>query len=265
MKSPLVALLLLASFIASGQELSKEAKQDKITHLTTKIAQQPSDLSLYYARADVFDALDKFSQSNQDYLKVVELYRKNPDQKYLGEYVKSCYRLADEYFFRQADKQKAMKYVAEGLTASPDFKDLQVLDAILSGLNAPKTELAREKYQTVAQKYPDDIRLNLYYGKFLQPTHPLEAAVRYEKVLSADPLNREAVLAAGTIYNNEATLLSGQGREPDKVFEYAKKASVYFERLYKMNPENKEVVNILVRLYEELDQQEKADLLKKPY
>lgn len=264
MKSPITIFLLCFALSAFSQE-SKEYYQERISDLTAKIAKEPSNLVLYYARADAYDVLDKFPQSNLDYLRVVELYRKKPDQSYLGEYVKSCYRLADEYFFRQANEEKAMKYVAEGLKESPDFKDLQILDAILTGLNPKSREFALEKYKAVAQKYPDDIRLNLYYGKFLQSTYPLDAAARYEKVLDADPLNREALLSAGTIYNNEATLLSGQGKEPDRVFDYAKKASVYFERLYKMNPENKEVVNILARLYDELGQQEKANILKDPY
>jgi len=265
MKSPLILLLLTMSFIAFSQESSKEIYQNRISDLTNKIAQEPSNLALYYARADVYDVLDKFEQSNLDYLKVVELYRKNPDASRTGEFTKSCYRLADEYFFRQANTEKAKRYVEQGLNVSPDFKDLVVLDAVITGLDGSNRDHATTKYVFASTKYPDDTRLNLYYGKFLQASNPLEAAARYQKALNADPLNREALLAIGTIYNNEATLLSGQGKEPDLVFEYAKKASVYFERLYKMNPENKEVVNILLQLYTELDQQEKADLLKKPY
>lgn len=265
MKSPLILLLLIVYSIAFSQESSKEVYQNRISELTDKIARESSNLALYYARADAYDVLDKFEQSNLDYLKITELYRRNPDANYTGEFTKSCYRLADEYFFRQANPEKAMKYVAEGLKVSPGFKDLEVLDAILTGLDANKRDLATEKYNAVSRKYADDVRLNLYYGKFLQTSDPLAAATRYEQALAADPLNREAILSAGTIYNNEATLLSGQGKEPDKVFEYAKKASVYFERLYKMNPENKEVVNILLRLYDELGQQEKADMLKSPY
>lgn len=265
MKSLLTLLLLTVSFITFSQESSKEVYLSRISDLTNKIAQEPSNPALYYARADIYDVLDDFEKSNRDYLKVVELYHRNPDAGRTGEFTKSCYRLADEYFFRQANPEKAMKYVEEGLKVAPGFKELEVLDAILTGLDANKHDIAAVKYNTVSRKYPDDVRLNLYYGKFLETTDPLAAATRYEQVLDADPLNREAILSAGTIYNNKATLLSGQGKEPDKVFDYAKKASVYFERLYKMNPENKEVANILVRLYDELGQQEKADMLKNPY
>ena len=265
MKSLLTLLLLSVSFITFSQEFSKEVYLSRISDLTNKIVQEPSNPALYYARADVYDVLDDFEKSNRDYLKVINLYHKSPDGKYKGEFTKSCFRLADEYFFRQANPEKAMKYVEEGLKISPGFKDLEVLDAILIGLNTSKQDIATAKYSEVSKKYPDDVRLNLYYGKFLQATDPLAAAVRYEQALAADPLNREAILSIGTIYNNEATLLSGQGKEPDKVFDYAKKAAVYFERLYKMNPENKEVTNILIRLYDELGQQEKAAMLKRPY
>lgn len=263
MKGLASLILLCISFISYSQ--ISEHYQNRISDLSEKIKLNPSNLALYYSRADVYDALEKFEQANRDYLKVVELYHKNYDKKFSGEFVKSCYRLADEYFFRQADEANAKHYIDEGLKESPGYKDLQILDAILTGINPNLSEAALEKYQSAVQQYPNDIRLNLYYGKFLQPLRPLDAAARYDKALAADPLNREALLSAGTIYNNEATQLSGMGKEPERVFEYAKKAAVYFERLYKINPENKEVTNILIRLYEELDQQEKADLLKKPY
>ena len=95
MKSLLTLLLLSVSSTTFSQESSKTVYQDRISSLTAKIAQEPSNLALYYARADAYDVLDKFEQSNLDYLKITELYRRNPDAKYAGEFTKSCYRLAD--------------------------------------------------------------------------------------------------------------------------------------------------------------------------
>ena len=264
MKSPLTLLGLLVCSFAFSQQ-SKEYYQDKAASLTTQIAAEPANLSLYYSRADAYDVLDDFAKSSGDYQKVFELYRSNPRQQYAGEFVKSCYRLADDYFFRQANAEKARYYVDAGNRTIPGFKELEIMDAILTGLKPVDRSAAEAKYVIAATKYPDDVRLNLYYAKFLLEKNPLSAAMRYEKALDADPVNQEALLALGTIYNNEATTLSGKGTEPDKVFEYAKKASLYFERLHKILPQNAEVTNILLRLYEELEQQDKAALLKKPY
>jgi tetratricopeptide (TPR) repeat protein len=260
MKSLIAFIGLIVPFIAFSQ-----TSQSKIDELTARIAKEPSNPALYYGRADAYDRLNNHEQANRDFQKVVNLYLGKPQGQYADEFSQACYRLADEYFFRQANPQKAATYVAEGLRMTPEDKDLQVLDAIITGQDESKHDMAAAKYVILSTKYPDDIRMNLYYGKFLQDTDPLAAAARYEKVLEIDPINEEALLFAGTLYNNQATAISGAGKDPDAGFEYAEKATSYFERLYKMNPENPEYNNILYRLYVELDQNEKAAQLKAPY
>lgn len=256
MKSLFAFLGLMLPFLAFSQT------SPKIDELTARIAKDPSNPALYYGRADAYDRLNNHELANRDYQKVLNLYLGKPDSRYASEFSKSAYRLADEYFFRQGNPQKAATYLAEGLKMTPENKDLEVLDAVITGLDESKREQAAVKYVMVSSKYPDDIRMNLYYGEFLQDTDPLAAAARYEHVLELDPVNEQALLFAGTLYNNQATAVSGEGKDPDAGFEYARKATDYFERLYKMNPENPEYTNILVRLYLELDQDEKAAQLR---
>ena len=254
--------LALLSFIAFNQNYSKEHYNLKLDEININISKDVGNLSLYYARADIYDVLDDFQNATVDYLRVVDLYQKKPDTRYIGEYTKSCYLLADDYFFRSSNKEKAMKYVVNGLEVAGDFKDLEVLEAILLGVDPAKQDLANNKYEMLSKKYPEDVRLNMYHAKFLEKTSPLESAVLYEKVLAADPLNKEALLSLGTIYNNEASKLSELViSDPTKIFELAQKAALYFEKLHKQDPTDKELTNVLVRLYVELDEREKAKLL----
>jgi tetratricopeptide (TPR) repeat protein len=238
-----------------------------LNDLNNRIAKDAGNPSLYFQRADIYDELNDFTKANNDYKKVLELYQNKPDAKYIGEYTKSCYRLADDYFFRNSLKDEAMKYVEDGLKASPNFKDLEILEAVILGADDSKADLAGKKYEIVAKKYPDDNRLNMYYAKFLEKSRPLEAAMYYEKVVAADPSNKKALLSLGTIYNNEANrLASGTASDNTKeVYDNAKKASTYFEKLHEINPDDKEITNILVQIYNELNEQEKAKKLNAPY
>lgn len=265
MKSLVLTLgMALLTYLLFSQNSSKEHYTRQLDELNISISKDAGNLSLYYSRADVYDVLNDFEHANSDYRQVVDLYQRKSDSKYKGEYAKSCYRLADDYFFRSSNREKALKYVTKGLDVAPDFKDLEILEAILLGLDPAKSDVVREKYSALSAKYPDDIRLTMYYAKFLVKSAPIESAALYEKAIAADPLNQEALLSAATIYNNEATRLSEAViSDPTLVFVNAKKAVFYFEKLYKQNPSDKELTNVLFRLYDELDEQDKAAELRK--
>ena len=258
-----VAFLPTLSF---SQNPGHKYTNPQLEELSNRLAHDPLNLSLYYARAEAYGMMNDFQNANSDYRKVAEIYRTHPEQKYLGEYVKSCYRLADDYFFRSSNREQALKYLTKGLQATRDFKDLEILEAVLLGLDEATRDLAFEKYKSLLEKYRDDVRLGTYYALFLENVNPLEAALQFEKVLLADPFNRKALLSVGTIYNNEAhRLSSGVVNDPGIVYDLAAKASFYFEKLYKLNPDDKEVANMLLRLYDEMGEREKAKKLPAPY
>ncbi|HXH17851.1 MAG TPA: hypothetical protein VNJ07_02120 [Chitinophagales bacterium] len=261
----LTATLLLVFNFSFGQS-EKHQYSHQLDELNLRIAQDPQNLSLYYTRAEVYDLSNDFTNAIRDYQRVVEMYRKEPDEKYLGEYAKSCYHLADDYFFRNHNREQALKYVKKGLQVTQNFKDLEVMEAILTGFDTASLDLAKNKYATLSAKYPDDIRLSFYYAKFLEKIDPLLAAEQYAKIIAADPFNKEALISAATIYNNEAHKLSTVAvNDTKKVYDLAKKASVYFEKLYKLNPADKEVANVLRMLYDEMNEQEKAKMMNLPY
>jgi len=263
MKAHVLALgLSFFSLYAFNQNYDTGHYKLKLDEVNKSLAGDPRNLALYYARADIYDLLDDFQNAGRDYLKVIELYQQQPDGKYLGEYAKSCYRLADDYFFRSSNREKAMKYVKKGLEAGQNLKDLEILEAIILGSDPEMGAEAGEKFKILSGKYPEDIRLKISYARFLEKNSPVEAAALYEKVLDADPLNKEVLLSLGTIYNNEATRLSEAViSDPAIIFDYARKAADCFEKLYKLNPSDMELTNVLLRLYVELDQKEKAKLL----
>jgi len=258
-----VSILALVAFSAFSQQAANDYYSKKLNELNKSIARENDNPALYYARADIYDELNDFQNANRDYIRVIELYQKHPDSKYAGEYAKSCYRLADDYFFRSSNREKALKYVRKGLEISSDFKDLEILEAVLMGLDSNMHDAAASKYKTLHEKYPDDIRLSMYYAKFLQASAPLSAAALYERVIATDPANKEALLSLGIIYNNEATRLSeGTVSDPAVVWDYAKKAIVRFEKLHKLNPSDKELANVLHHLYTELNEKGKAKMLE---
>lgn len=263
MKTLVLPLVLsLFSLSAFNQNYSPEHYGSKLNELNSSISKDPVNLALYYARADVYDILDNFQDASRDYLKVIDIYRKQPDARYSGEYVKSCYRLAEDYFFRSSDREKAMKYVKKGMDAAQNMKDLEILEAIVLGADPENGNEAGEKFKTLSVKYPEDVRLNTHYAKFLEKNSPADAVTLYEKVLAADPLNTDALLSLGAIYNNEAARLSEAViSDPAVIFDYAQKAADCFEKLYRQNPSDKEISGILLKLYVELDQKEKAKLL----
>ncbi len=262
MKTLFLSLGLSFLFPVAFSQNNPEHDGSKLNELNNGLSKNPGNLALYYARADVYDVLDNFKNASLDYLKVIDLYQKHPDSKYIGEYIKSCYRLAEDYFFRSSDRDKAMKYVKKGLDAGQNMKDLEILEAVILGSDPETGAEAGEKYKSLSAKYPDDVRLNTHYAKFLERNSPAEAATLYEKALTADPLNKEVLLSLGTIYNNEASRLSEAViSDPAIIFDYAQKATDCFEKLYRQNPSDKELSGILLKLYVELDQKEKAKLL----
>ncbi len=256
------AILLFVSQLLMSQT-DKRQETQQIIELTQKIAKESGNLSLYYLRADLFDELNNFSNANRDYNKVIELYKKNPDEKFTGEFAKASYRLGDDYFFRLSKKEQALKYVTEGLKKAPEFKDLEILEAIILGAVPGNQELVSEKYQKLAVKYPKDGRLLLHYAKFLEGSNPIAAATQYENVLKLNPLNRDILVTLGTLYNNEASRLSHTATSSEKVFEYAMKATHYFEKAYRLKPNDEELQTLIQLLYSELDIKEEEKNL--PY
>lgn len=259
----LTLVMAILSYVSFGQDVNSDYAR-KLAEINDSILRNSGNLSLYYARADIYDILNDFTRANSDYRKVLDLYQRKPYPHYAGEYAKSCYRLADDYFFRQSNREKALDYVAKGLLVVPDFKDLQIMEAILIGLDTAQYDIAMGKYEILSLKYPDDLRLNIYYAKFLEKSAPMKAIALYEKVLAANPMSTEVLLSVATLYNNEATRLSEAViTDPVQIYKLAEKAAFYFEKLHQHNPSDKEVSNVLIRLYDELDERAKAEELQK--
>ncbi len=216
---------------------AQSTPQAQLTELNAKLSKSPNDIALLYQRADVYDLLNDFERSTRDYKKIVDLYNKKPSDQTIGEFTKSCYRLADDFFYRKSDHAQALKYVNEGLKGAPGLKDLQIIEAVILGSDPVTREQAEAKFKTLTDKYPNDARVSRYYAQFLKDIDPIQAAARFEKVVAANPQDLESLIALGTIYNNEASRLSAE-REKSSTnpADYMKKSIQYFEKAQRLNP-----------------------------
>ncbi|HXH17820.1 MAG TPA: hypothetical protein VNJ07_01965 [Chitinophagales bacterium] len=247
--------------IAAGIVLTAEAQSPKsrehyhgeIKYYTEKIQEEPDNAAHYYARGIFHHILTNFSASNNDFKKVIELYERNPQKKYARVATDACYFLADDYYFRRADRVNAQAYIDEGLKISPGDKRFEVLQTGIIGSYPEKAEEARKKFESLIAKYPGDEKLLLYYARFLERTDPKKSAALNEKVIAINPNNIDALFALGSYYANEATRIYKANGDAGKVFDYMKKSVSYFETIHKLNPDDKEIIEILIQCYNHLN------------
>ncbi|GIV35486.1 MAG: hypothetical protein KatS3mg031_3021 [Chitinophagales bacterium] len=248
--------LILSGIVLSLILIAQTSAEQELAHVNAQLSKSPNDIKLLYQRADLYDQQNDFDRANNDYKKIIELYNKKRGRETIGEFTKSCYRLADDYFFRQSDKEQALKYIQEGLKGAPGLKDLEILQAVVIGSDAARQQEADALFLSLTEKYPNDARLLRYYARFLKDKDPLRAAQYYEKTVSLNPQDIESLLMLGTIYNNEASRLSAPGSREDKdsgsPAVYMKKSIRYFEQAQRLIPDDPEVKNILKVMYTEL-------------
>jgi len=243
------------SFLAANSQSpkSREHYLSEVSYFTLKIAEEPDNISNYYLRATFNHILTNFSNSTQDFKKVLELYYRNPSRKYAQVATDACYFLADDYYFRKADRLAAQAYIEHGLKISPGDKRFEVLQTGILGTYPEKAAEAARKFEVLISKYPDDQKIALYYAKFLEGKEPNKAIGFYERVISINPYNIDALFALGTYYTNEASRIFKENGDPRKVLDYTQKGTAYFERVHQLNPDDKEIVEILIQCYGNLN------------
>lgn len=261
MKKPLCLLFIVSvCMYLYAQETNYK---EKIQELTAQIAKQPDNLLLYYQRADLYDIVNDFGGANRDYGKVLHLYYQSAEnKKYAGEYAKSCYLLADDYYFRKSDEEKALEFVNAGLKVLPGFKSLEVLEAKIFSRNLEKQELALEKYAALAEKYPNDTKIVAGYVALLDKSNPEKSITYYEELASADPVNADILFKLGIHYTKLAGELYQSGENLEKANTYTEKGTAYFEQYLELHPEDKEVMGMLLQYYQFLHRTQDAEAMK---
>jgi len=229
MKRPVLVLVVAVSFLAAGAQTpkSREHYLNEVNYFTEKIEKEPRDITNYYLRATFYHILTNFSSSNHDFKKVLEIYSANPSKKYAKVATDACYFLADDYYFRNADRTSARTYVDKGLSISPGDKRFEVLQTGILGSYPEKAAEAGKKFESLIYKYPDDIQLILYYAKFLERTDSKKSIQHYEKAVAINPYNVDALFALGSYYTNEASRIYKSDGDAGKVLDYTQKGVSY--------------------------------------
>lgn len=245
-------IYFLSAVVAHAQTAkTREHYANEVKAYSQKIAQHPEDITNYFARATFYHILCNFSEARADFKKVIELYPSNV-KKYAQVATDACYYLADDYYFRNADRASAQQYIDKGLSILPGDKRFEVLQTGILGTYPEKAAEAAKKFEALLAKYPDDEKIALYYAKFLERKDAKKSIQLYEKVIAIHPGNIHALFALGAYYTNEASRIYKENGDAGKVLEYTTKSVSYFERVHELNPADKEIIEILIQSYTNL-------------
>lgn len=252
-----IGILLFSSFtflfsVTAQSVKSREHYARELQVYSEKIKQEPGNITNYYARATFYHILCNFSEARTDFKKVIELYPSNT-KKYAKVATDACYFLADDYYFRNSDRKNAQTYIDKGLSITPGDKRFEVLQTGIIGSYPERAAEAEKKFASLLAKYPNDEKIILYYAKFIE-RNDLEKSVHlYEQVVTLNPDNIHALFALGAYYTNEASRIYKENGDAGKVLEYTTKSVSYFERVHQLNPTDKEIIEILIQSYGNLN------------
>lgn len=263
MRSLIISSIILFLGLAALGQNEKDHYRNQLSKVNENISQTPGDISLYLEKANLYNDMNDFANANQTYNKAINMYHANTDPQYKETYAAACYRLADDHFFRNSEEEKALHYITSGLEIVPESKTLQIMEAIVMSANEAQQEAAMHKFEALSQKYPGDVRLLTYYAQFLEDIDPMKAAAQYEKIINIEPVNYDALLTLGIIYNNEASRLAGTGGDPAEVYSLAEQSVDFLEKAHRLDPEDEELAHILELVGAELDEQPREDSKKK--
>ncbi len=227
----------------------------------------------------------------------VSFYQKTIDLKYDGAYP---YRLLAALYMKENDSTKAFEYVEKGRAAYPSDDQLTILETnyFIGRHQNDKAEgnlkLSINKVEAKPTKDSKDsaqlsslyVNLGQIYDKRANPVNDApkpadydnlfaSAESNYLKAIDYAPRNTEVLFVTGVLYYNRGVntqkeadkIPLSQTDKFNKMKDEAKasflKAQPFFERVYKIKPDNIENVSALKQVYASTDQTDKADALNK--
>ena len=174
----------------------------------------------------------------------------------------ACYYLADYYFFRNADRDKAGIYVKLGLSITPGDKRFEVLEISILGTYPEKTNEVNRQFEKLLSKNPNDEKIMLHYAKFLEKHNEEKSIQLYEKAVRLYPDNKDVLFALGSYFTNQSSRIFNEGGDLGTVVKFMNKAVTYFEMLHKMNRNDREIIEILIQLYGNLNMEKEKNAMK---
>ncbi len=222
----LLFFVAIAFFACSGNTANKKnAENEEIADLTSKIKVKPSDALLYFSRAEVYHGLHKDSLAALDYIQAVEL--DSTKAKYYSAAANVLFNMKDVRSITYINK--ALQLNPNDITAHlkiatihfysknyPDaFKSINTVlrndvynyDAyFLKGMcykDMGDTVSATSSFQTAARINPENPDPYLQLGLILANTDEKQAKLYLESAFKADTNNVEPLNAIGLIYQGK--------------------------------------------------------------
>ena len=225
--------------------LAQSEGAGKVNFYTDKIAEEPDSIKWYINRAEAYMMDGRSDSARADYEQVVTLYNANPIGKPAGYVSLAYYKLAQ---IQLGNKQydAALKNIQESLTLKPDEKPYLLEEARILAATPGKEKEAMQKYDNLVAAYPTDEKILLEYGKWVEPKDAAKAVILYEKVLRANVLNTDALVALGNYFSRAAEKL----KDKALITTYRNKAISYFQLLYKIDPAYPDLKDKLIALLE---------------
>ncbi|MEX0813619.1 MAG: tetratricopeptide repeat protein [Chitinophagales bacterium] len=249
-----IIFLSLLNLQLVGQE-----NQGQLDVLNQKIEKGNPTSELYFKRAEIYNEQDNFDKASADYLKIIDNYNSGED-KDADLASKAYYHLAHGYMNINNDESNALKHAVKGLDIDPDHKGLLSIKAeILYGMGQNKK--AFEIYESLISEHPDDIEILTAYAQKAESHNPAKAKELYEKILTVDASNNEALYFLGMHYAKLSNRMYQKGDDKKLVHEKLRSGLGYLEKYQKQNPDDEQIILNIITFYRFLGEEEKADKL----
>jgi len=174
--------------------------------------------------------------------------------------------------------EKALEFINPGLEKFPDNQDLRTLQ-VNAYLKMDENEKAIESMEATLASNPDDKQLYFNLGVLYDRLENLEkSSENYQKALELDPSYYDALFNLGALYYGIGNKRINQGNEfvdmrgnytddkgkelHEEGKEYFEKAVPYFEKAHEIEPDDRQILEVLYRLHSVLEHEEKLDAIE---
>ncbi|MEN7549501.1 tetratricopeptide repeat protein [Rapidithrix thailandica] len=240
----------------------------------------------FFQKASVIKPQDTSVASNVAMI-AYELGDRKVVEEYADKLIKMDYKkpylfnILANYALEEEDYDKALEVIKAGKAANPENMDLLVQEINIY-IKTEKTDEAIANIKDALEKDPKNKPLLFNMGiLYDRKGEVAKAEEYYKKTLEIDPEYYDAHYSLGALYYNEAVQiykkineleLDSRGRYKDretgdtleaKVKEWYTKSIPYFEKATELNASEKQIFELLSRMYNVLEMKDKYDAVQK--
>jgi tetratricopeptide (TPR) repeat protein len=257
MEQDIIAAIQLAA-------ITKEGKSDfnkEIINYTEMLKAQADNPVLLLGLGMSYDRSDDHENAFANYSKVIQLYESKKNEYYRKTAATANLKIAEDKYFRSNNYIESLKYAQTGLKYDASNIELQTIEA-LSLYKGVDEKGGKKKFDALVKAHPNNGYVKEKYAYLLEGTDKGKAVELYETLIKEVPNNTRALFFIGSFYTNKATDLFNSGGNPQEVQTLMLKGIDSLEKYHNIRPQDKEIIRSLIKFYENLRMNEKAELLK---